>query len=285
MVIVVYILIVLSSATQSVTTKLFNRNCSNSAVFNTIKSCTALVLFALIAVFGFSFHLPTMLFGFSYGACLCISMYAGYQALCRGPMALTSMLVSFSVVIPLIWGITIGNETLKAIQYPALALLLFAIILTNADKFKTKKSWQTGYGLWLLFVGITFACNGICSIIQKQHQTFYPGSYNRDFMLFATLLCSVIFVISALKKTSFYELKTIKGKWYGALSGLANGIASFLTLVLAGLENASVLFPIISVGTILASLLCGRLLFQEKLKANHYFAIVSGIVAVVLLKL
>ena len=285
MVMIVYILIILSSATQSATTKLFHRNCSNSAVFNVIKSCTALVFLALIAAFGFTFHLPTMLFGFSYGICLCISMYAGYQALCRGPMALTSMLVSFSVVIPLIWGITVGNEILKVIQYPALALLLLAIILINADKMKERGKKPTNYGVWLLFVGITFVCNGICSILQKRHQTLYPEAYSPEFMLFAMLLCSVIFSISAFSKISPKKLIATKGKRYGVLSGLANGIANFLTLVLAGMENASVLFPIISAGTILASLLCGRLFFQEKLKANHYVALASGIAAVVLLKL
>ena len=139
MVIVVYFLIILASVTQSATAKLFNRNCALPAAFNAIKSCTALILFALVAVFGFCFHLPTVLFGILYGTCLCISMYAGYQALCRGPMALTSMLVSFSVVIPLIWGITVGNETLKTMQYPALILLFLAIIMTNVDKMKVKQ--------------------------------------------------------------------------------------------------------------------------------------------------
>ena len=285
MVIVVYILIILASVTQSATTKLFNNNSSHASVFNAIKSCTAFILFALIATFGFTFHLPTVLFGVLYGVSLCVSMYAGYQALCRGPMALTSMLVSFSVIVPLIWGITLGNETLKSLQYPALILLFLAIILTNADKIKAKKTTQTNYCLWLLFVGITFACNGICSILQKQHQTLYPEAYSREFMLFAMLLCSVVFLIFAFRTISPKELKEIKGKRYGVLSGLANGIANFLTLVLAGMENASVLFPIISAGTILASLLCGRLLFKEKLKINHFFALAAGIVAVVLLKL
>jgi len=285
MVIAVYVLIVLSSATQSAATKLFHRNCSCSAAFNTIKSCTTLVLFALMAAFGFRFHLPTVLFGVSYGACLCISMYAGYQALCRGPMALTSMLVSFSVVIPLIWGITVGNETLKTMQYPALVILFLAIIMTNVDKMKAKKTTPINDRSWVLFVGITFACNGICSILQKQHQTRYPMAYSKEFMLFAMLLCSVVFVIFALRKSSIKELKMIKGKRYGVLSGIANGLANFLTLALAGSENASVLFPIISAGTILASLLCGRWLFREKLKANHYVALAFGIMAVILLKL
>ncbi len=285
MVVCIYLLIVLASVAQSASTKLFNQKSAHSEVFNAIKSSTALVLFALIAVWGFTFHLPTVLFGLLYGTCLCLSMYAGYQALCRGPMALTSMLVSFSVIVPLIWGITVGKETLKAIQYPALALLLVALILTNADKLKVNKSKRTNFGLWLLFVGITFACNGTCSILQKQHQTLYPQAYSKEFMLFAMLLCSVIFSITMLKKIPFKELKEVKGKRYGVLSGVTNGIANFLTLALVGLENASVLFPIISAGTILASLFCGRLLFKEKLKVNHYVALLAGIVAVVLLKL
>ncbi|MBQ9544284.1 MAG: hypothetical protein IJV00_04070 [Clostridia bacterium] len=220
-----------------------------------------------------------------YGACLCFSMYAGYQALCRGPMALTSMLVSFSVVIPLIWGITFGNESLKPIQYPAFALLLFAIVLTNADKIKEKKKKPTAYGKWLMFVGITFVSNGICSILQKRHQNLYPGAYSKEFMLFAALLCSVVFSILALRKAPFGELKTEKGKLYGVLAGLTNGIAIFMTLILAGSENASVMFPAISAGTILASLLCGRILFKEKLKVNHYAALAAGVAAVILLKL
>ena len=80
MVIAVYVLIILASVTQSATTKLFNKYSSHASVFNAIKSCTALILFALIAAFGFTVHLPTVLFGFSYGACLCISMYAGFSA-------------------------------------------------------------------------------------------------------------------------------------------------------------------------------------------------------------
>lgn len=283
--IAVYILIVLASTTQVATTKLFNRSCSHSAAFNALKSCTALILFALMAVFNFTFHLPTLLFGVLYGMSLCLSMYSGYRALCSGPMALTSMLVSFSVVIPLVWGVTVGNEEFKGFQYFAIALLLLALVLINADKLKNKKSEQKKNGFWLLFVGVTFACNGMCSVLQKQHQTLYPEAYSREFMFFAMLLCSVIFTLYMLGKISVKEIKNIKGKRYGVLSGLANGIANFLTLMLAGFENASVMFPIVSVGTILASLLCGSVVFKEKLKANHYIALVLGSAAVVLLKM
>jgi drug/metabolite transporter (DMT)-like permease len=212
-------------------------------------------------------------------------MCAGYQALCRGPMALTSMLVSFSVVIPLIWGISACNEILKPTQLIALVCLLFAIVLTNADKLKAKANTNVNYATWLMFVAVTFVCNGICSILQKQHQTLYPNSYSGEFMLFAMLFCTVVFSALALRKISMKELTKLKGKRYGLFSGLANGLANFLTLVLAGMENASVLFPIISAGTIFASILCGKLIFKETLKPNHCLALALGIAAVVLLKL
>lgn len=285
MIFLFYFLILFSSATQVCTTKLYNKCSDNSAVFNAIKSVSALVLFALMAMIGFRFHLPTVLFGFCYGACLCLSMYAGYKALCLGPMALTSMLTAFSVVIPLLFGIAVWKETLGGFKIAALALLVFTILMINADKLKKGAKTEGGYAIWLFFVFLTFAANGFCSVIQKQHQILYPESYSREFMLFAMLVCSAVFSSIALIKARPKEIFKSQGKRYGVISGLANGLASFFTLVLAGMENASVLFPAISAGTILASLLCGRWIFKEKLRVNHYFALIFGILAVVLLKL
>ena len=283
--VIVYLLIVLFSVTQSASTKYFNRRSDNSAVFNAVKSLSSLAMFAIMAIPGFSPHLPTALLGAAYGLCLCVSMYAGYRALCLGPMSLTSMLVSFSVVIPLIWGVTFGNEKLNSLQYVAFVLLFVAIISTNADKFRTAQQKETNHALWLTFVGITFLCNGGCSVLQKYHQTLYPEAYGREFMLFAMLLCSVVFTAVVLIKTPLREIKATKGKLFGVLSGFSNGMANFLTLILAGFENASILFPIISAGTILSALLCGRVIFKEKLKINHYVALCFGILAIVFLKL
>lgn len=282
---IIYLLIVAATVTQSASTKAFNRQSQHSAVFNAVKAGTALILFALMAAPGFVFHLPTLAFGLLYGGCMCLSMYAGYKALCLGPMALSSMLVSFSVLIPLVWGVTAGQETLSAVKCLALVLLLCAIVLTNADKIKRGQKKQENHALWLTFVGITLLCNGVASVLQKQHQTLYPEAYSREFMFFAMFLCAVIFGAAVLKKLSFAEIRAAKGKRFGVLSGLTNGMANFLTLLLAGFENASILFPVISAGTILGALLCGRFVFKEKLKVNHYAALLTGIVAVVLLKL
>ena len=285
MIFLFYFLILFCSATQVSATKLYNKCSDNSAVFNAIKSASALVLFALMAVIGFRFHLPTVLFGLGYGACLCLSMHAGYKALCLGPMALTSMLASFSIVIPLLFGIAVWNEKINLMKGIALVLLVFAILMTNADKLKKGGKAEGHYALWLIFIALTFLCNGFGSVIQKQYQNLYSEAHNRQFMLFAMLLCSVVFMAIALTKAKPKEILATKGKHYGVISGLANGLASFFTLMLAGMENASGVFPALSAGTILASLLCGRWIFKEKLKINHYLALIFGILAVILLKL
>jgi drug/metabolite transporter (DMT)-like permease len=292
MVIAIYLLVVSSSITQSASAKWFNRQSQNAATFNAIVAASALLLFALMAINGFSIHVPTILFGLLYGASLCLSMYAGYRALCLGPMALTSMLVSFSVLIPLLWGITVGNEKLNFLRCIAILLLLAAILLTNADKILrigAAKAIDGGkkekYGTWIVFVVLTFLCNGVCSVLQKQHQTLYPEAYSQEFMLWAMLLCTVIFSAVSLIKTPAANVRSTKGAWLGVLSGVANGLANFLTLILAGLENASVLFPMISAGTLLGAILCGRILFKEKLRLNHYFALAFGMLAVVLFKI
>lgn len=286
MVIALYLLAVLFSVTQSAATKLFNRQASESSVFNAVKASSALLLFALMAVFDFAFHLPTLAFGCLYGLSLCVSMYAGYRALCLGPMALTGMLVSFSVVMPLIWGVAVLGENFGILRGIGLIFLLLALLFTNADRLvkHTAREEKDGYGKWLLFVALTFACNGLCSILQKQHQTLYPAAYGEEFMLFAMLFCALVFTAFALRKIGIRGFFAVKGKRFGVLSGLANGLSNFLLLLLAGMENASVLFPVISAGTVLASLVCGRILFAERLKKNHYLAILFGIASVVLFK-
>ena len=283
--ILLYLCIVLSSVTQSASTKAYNRGGGSSLVFNALKTLSAFLLFLLISIPRFTLHGPTVCYGLLYGLALCLSMYAGYRALGLGPMALTSMLVSFSLLMPLLWGILIRNEGFSLLKSGGLALLLLSLLLVNAHNLRPEGRTAHPQGLWLFFVAVTFLCNGVCSILQKEHQTAYPSLYNREFMLFAMLLCAAVFIAVALARLPLSAVREAPGKGLGVLSGVTNALANFLTLLLAGMENASVLFPIVSAGTILAALLCGRLIFKEKLRLNQYAALALGILAIVLMKL
>ena len=283
-----YVCIVLASVTQSASTKQYNRGGGSSLVFNSLKTLSAFLLFLLISLPGFTLHGPTVVYGLLYGLSLCLSMYAGFRALGLGPLALTGMLVSFSLLMPLLWGVLVRHEPFGILKGVGLLLLLGSLLLVNAHSLRPARKEERPserQGLWLFFVAVTFLCNGVCSILQKEHQTAYPSLYNREFMLFAMLLCAVVFTAVALVRLPASAYREAKCRGLGILSGVTNSLANFLTLILAGMENASVLFPIISAGTILTTLLCGRVVFKENLKPNQYVALGVGILAIVLMKL
>lgn len=278
-----YILIIAFSVIQSAQVKLYNRKNTDAINFNIVKSLSALVLFGLFSLSSFELHSPTAIQGILYGLFSAISMYSGYRALGLGPMSLTSMTVAFSVVIPLVYGVTFLDEQLNLFKYIGFILLIIAIIFTNVNK-PASAGGNTNYTKWVIFTAATFLSNGICSILQKMHQSAYPGEYCTEFMLFAMIMCSLVFVCGGLVKSRpWHTLKN--GTKYGSMAGIANAIVSFATIVLAGMENASVLFPAISAGTILGTLLCGVAVFKEKFRYNHFIALASGIAAVIFLKL
>lgn len=284
MLIILYICIVFFSVLQSAAAKLYNRQSDNASVFNAVKALFALVLFGAMSIGGFGMHIPTAVYGALYGLSLCVSMYSGYKALCSGPMSLTSLIVSFSVVIPLIYGIGFCGEELTAFKIAGLAFLVLAIVFVNMNKAGSGNN-KVSYGKWMVFVMLTFVTNGICSVLQKMHQSEFTGRYLNEFMIFSMLLCTLIFFFAAVIKGGMKEFGSVKGKRYGCLAGISNAVSNYCTLALAGFENASVLYPTISAGTILVTLLFAVALFGEKLRYNQWLALGAGVVAVVFLKI
>lgn len=280
----IYIAIVAFTVAQSASTKLFSRINDDAVSFNKIKSASAFLLFAILSIWGFEMHRGTMIYGCLFGILMCISMHSGYMALASGPMSLTSMIVAFSVVIPVVYGIAFRSEELGIFKITGLLLFVIALIFTNINKPKNQKA-EKGNLKWAFFVTATFLANGFNSVLQKYHQEKFSSDYCKEFMFWAMLVCFVVFLFVNMKKISAKKLVHTEGKIYGVTAGITNALVGYLTIKSAGFENASVLFPIISAGTILGVIIVGKLLFKEKLKYNHIVAFVSGITAVIFLKM
>lgn len=280
--IVIYAFIVFFTVAQSSSTKLFAAVNDNSAAFNQIKSLSALVLLLLMSVFGFRFDLGTALYGSLFGVLMAVSMQTGYKALTLGAMSVTSMIVSFSVAIPVVYGIIFKNDGITLHKTAGLILLGAALVFTS---LKPKQKGEKRSLKWAFYVFLTFVANGFNSILQKAYREKYHSAQGIEFMVWAMLICFVVFALCDLKNISPKKLWNVRAKGYGICAGAANSLVGYLTIKLAGAENASVLFPAISAGTILGTILAGRLLFGEKLKINHIAALICGVTSVVMLKL
>lgn len=281
---ILYFLIVLLSCTQGASSKLAGSNGNNihPVIFNTLKSVPPFLFFFIISIPNFQFHLPTLGYGIAFAVSQCVSMHCGYKALSIGPMSLSSMIASFSLIIPCLYGILFCNEPITVIKAVGFVLLIGALLITNSAKKSTNNQIS---GRWVFYITATLVCNGIVSVIQKIHQLRYTGNYLNEFMMFATLATSLIFVVCLIYGKHWRTWKKTRRTGLGVLAGLTNSGVHYLTLALAGAENASVLFPVISGGTIAASVLCGRFFFKEKQSSQRIIGFILGIISVILLKL
>lgn len=275
---ILYLLNVVCSAGQSALGKQYANRGGESLPFNMNKAVIGTILFLVLGLInGFSWHVQTMLLGIGYGISLYISMHTGFKALSIGPMALTSIIASFSLIIPFLFGIILWNEILTLLKFFGVILLLLSIFLINIKK-------ENGFSAKLLLYALTtMLTNGICSVIQKMHQIQFPALYRTEFMFWALLCVSTIQMITHNTKRNRkvkFELSLL-----GIASGIANCCANYIVLYLSATENASVLFPIIAVANIIAVWIIGIFFFKERLRLPQTVGLFIGVISIVLLKI
>ena len=279
MTIFLYFLNVACSAGQSTLSKHYASKGGNANVFNINKVAAGFLVFLIMGLWGgLRFHVPTALLGMAYGTCLYVSNFAGFTALALGPMALTSIIASFSLVIPFLAGITLWGEELSLPGGVGIGLLLCSIVLMNF-----RKSGQPMSLKWLFFSFLTFFSNGISSVIQKQHQLFWPGRYRSEFMLWAMGWGLVLLALTVLIRGTVKA--EVRACVPGASAGLIEGFANYIVLYLAATQDASVLFPVVSAAKIIAVWIIGRFTFREQLKHTQTVGLLAGIAAIILLNL
>ena len=127
--------------TESALGKYSGRRGGNPHTFNLGKTVAAAGLCALLAlIVGFEYHTDTLILALIYGGTLALSMHAGFMALSLGNMAIVSMIASFSLIIPVFWGLAFLNETVTVF---GIIGLVFAITArdaaTEAEEIRRKK--------------------------------------------------------------------------------------------------------------------------------------------------
>lgn len=249
---------------------------TTGSMFNTLKVGASLIFFLLISFYKMQFHLPTVLFASVYGFALFFSTIFGYMALMYGSMALTSLIVSYSVIIPCIFSIIFLGETVSFVRILGIVLLLFSMYLLKQQAENVKVNKQ-----WFVYVAITFFCNGICSVIQKLHQTVYPSCYCNEFMVYSLGVTFILFLTTAICKKEEKNTRVMK---YAVLAGILMGVGNYLTLVLSSKIDASVLFPIVSVFSMICNVIVSKLYFKDKFSVMQLTGICFGVFSVLLIK-
>lgn len=207
----------------------------------------------------------------------------GFKIMSMGSVTVyTIFLMLGGAVVPYIYGIIFLNETVNFAKVIALLLIVAAVILNCMEKNANKQS-----GYFILLCIVVFLLNGATSVISKIHQieTEYAVVSADAFVLLKSIVRFLLFAVMlpfSTRKT--LEKKPVSGKMYLLIlaSAVVSSCASVLQLIGASYLPATVLYPIMTGGTIVMTSLFDRICFAQRINRTTKLSIVICMLALIL---
>lgn len=237
---------------------------------------SALIMWALL---GFKLEWSGYSVVLALGLSLCALSYSllSFQVLKLGGMALYStFLMSGGMLLPYVFGVFFLDETVSLFRIVGVLVILCAVILSNFSKEKVS------IRLILLCVAV-FILNGCVSIISKCHQISAQATVSSTaFVMYAGICKSLL---SAALLVFFPKPVKLQRKLsLGVVAGAAiiGAVSYLLQLIGARALPASVLYPIVTGGSIIFSAIAGRVSFKEHLSRRQILGIILCFVGTLL---
>jgi len=284
-----YLLIMLSVlllALGFILQKLYQRGSEQTTLggvdFSILSAAFSLVLLLAMSGFSLSFSWYSAVNSLLRSACCLAYTVIGFGIMRRGHMALYMLfLMSGGMVLPAVWGWLFLGEDVLPLRVLGVAVILVSIALTNRDGGKRPDAKM------ILACLAVFVLNGFVSVFSKLHQieTVYPIVSTECYALYGTvasLLMSIClrFALSrgVRKNTS---ASTEKKPLLRALTpilivagySILGSVSSLLQLWGAVNLPASLLYPMITGGSIVFTSLFAFLFFKERPSRSEWVGI------------
>lgn len=274
---------VIGISAQGVIKKFYNGRAKNRGVliFGAVSVLSACLFFIVSGGFKFDFEVGILPYAMGFAVSYGTAIVAGFLAIKWGALSLTSLITSYSLIIPTFYGLIFLDEPSSLTFWIGLSLLLVSLFLINSRKAELKISVR-----WVVAVALAFLGNGVCSAVQNASLRRFDGAYKNEFMIVSLLVVSVILFFAAfIAERGDIGYTVRRGGYLMVLCGVANGAVNLFVMLLATRMRASLMFPIISAGGIILTWTVSRFIYKEKLTVSQNFALVFGIAAVILMNL
>lgn len=264
-----YLIILLADVALSgsfVFQKMFQNREGNAAstgfAYNALTGLFSALLF--FAIGGFHLRLSAFSIVAALVQTVCVVGYTllGFQVLKSGNLSLyTLFLMTGGMILPYIYGVAFLEETFSAARCMGLVLITGAVILSNLNLAKASKKQ-------VLLCFLIFILNGLVSITSKIHQidTAHHAVSSTEFVVLTNILKFILCMpISRICRKTGIRVSTEKNALLIMLgAAVLSGLSYFLQL--AGAKNipASVLYPLVTGGSIILCTLSAWLAFHEK---------------------
>ena len=199
----------------------------------------------------------------------------------KNGLSVASVASKMSVIIPVIFGIYVYNESAGLQKIIGIILALVAVYLASA-KSKSAINFKKN----LAFPLLVFIGSGIIDTSIKYLETKYVPEngipiFSATIFCFAFLIGLLLVVYKAIHKKFQFDFKSVIG---GIALGIVNYYSIYFLLKALNMEGneSSTLFTINNVGIVMLSTLVGLLVFKEHISRKNWIGIGLAIVSIIL---
>ncbi len=274
------LVVVICISVQNIFRKQYNVKTQTPGAFffSFVSTFFALLFFLICSKFKPRFCMAVVPYAMGFAVSYGLALAGSFLAIKSGPLSITMLITSFSLVIPAFHGVFAYDDALGFAGITGLILLLISLLLIN------KKGDNAGMNIkWLICVIFAFCGNGFCSVFQKMQQYAFDGAYKNEFMIISLVFCAIFMTIAMVCAKEKLDFKNALA--LGAGCGVANGIVNMLVMVLVGSVPSIILYPSMSAGGIVIGFLVAVFVYKERLTRRQIVGYIMGTISVVLLNL
>ena len=176
------------------------------------------------------------------------------------------------------------RERVNAFKIISILLCICAIILTS---LKNDEDFPKMQGLPVTLIIAMLASGGL-GVVQKIQQKTSACDETGIFLLLAFDLAMLLSLAASVtkRKETVQNIRIDSSlAFYIIIVGVSMAVANTANTLLAGLLPSTVVFPIVNVGVILASLAVSVIILRERISKNQIAAFGLGITAILLFNL
>lgn len=241
---------------------------------NLIETAICFILFTAIAITD-GISLYSVCLGILFGCATLLNNTYYLKALSEGPMNITDLIVTSSMLIPAMSGVFLFNETLSIIRLISTCCLIFFIYLT----LKPDKRGEKANKRWLLYCFIAFITQGGVGVMQKIHQHSVYKDELSGFLAVA-FFTSFIFALFAVRNKETSGKLTKNQFLLITIQGVCMFLMHFLNLKLSGIFPSQFFFPVSAGSGIILVLLISTVVFKEKLTKKQLIGLIGGFASI-----
>lgn len=268
----------------------------NDMLYNCFMVIGAISVFVITGGWRFTFHLPTFYYALIYSVCYALALIFMMKALTVGNMALSVIIISFSLVIPLGAGLFVFNEPVNIFGKIGVLLLFLTIILigkTDSDVGEKDKISIK----WVVYITIATVANGIAGALVKFHRMQFPDAYSSELMIMSLFMVLIICTFLTFFNANKNKVST-NGKVrrinktiilptliFGVMTGACNGVANWLSIKLIEMMPLVQKTVIEKCGIFILTYLVSMYYYKEYVSKYQKMGVITGIVSVIMLSI